>query len=677
MITTAIRLALAAAAVQPQASAPGPGHSLMPVPASLVRQPGLLRLDSTFGVSGAAPGDARLERAVARTMARLERRIGTALAKSEARRGSRALILEIDGPGEAVQSPDENESYRLEVTPGAARLQAATTVGALRGLETLLQLVESDSAGWYLPAVRIEDAPRFPWRGLLIDVGRHFEPVEAIKRQLEAMAAVKLNVLHWHLSEDQGFRVESIRHPLLHQRGSDGLFYTQAEIRDVVAFARDRGIRVVPEFDMPGHASAWFVGYPELASGTGPYAIERRFGVFAPTFDPSRETTYQFLDAFIAEMTGLFPDRYWHIGGDEVEGAEWRENTRIRAFMQAQGLADNAALQAHFNRRMSEILTRHGRRMVGWDEILHPALPTTTVIQSWRGQQALRDGAMRGYSGILSAGYYLDHMQTAEFHYLVDPLPAGHTLTPEQARRVMGGEACMWHEHVTEESIDSRIWPRMAAIAERFWSPREIRDVADMYRRLGIMRGRLEALGLGHESHTPRMARRLADGQDASALIRLLALTEPVRFGERSSLQRPTQLTPFTFAVDAARPDPPAHWRYRALAAAATGSLPDAPAARRELAARFAEWTALLPALDSLARRTPRIREVLPAARALARVAAIGSETLTRRAAGPLDAEWTRARLAELTSLSAPQGLLRISVIPGVMRLLRGGQGPP
>lgn len=675
MITTAIRLALVAAAVLPQTPAPGPGHSLMPVPATLVSQPGLLRLDSSFEVSGATPGDRRLERAVTRAMARLERRIGVGVAKSEARGGS-GLILEVGGPGEAVQSPDEDESYRLEVTPAGARLQAATTVGALRGLETLLQLVESDSAGWYLPSVRIEDAPRFPWRGLLIDVGRHFEPVEAIKRQLEAMAAVKLNVLHWHLSEDQGFRVESIRHPLLHQRGSDGLYYTQAEIRDVVAFARDRGIRVVPEFDMPGHASAWFVGYPELASGTGPYLIERRFGVFAPTFDPTRETTYEFLDSFIAEMTGLFPDRYWHIGGDEVEGAEWRENVRIRAFMRAQGLADNAALQAHFNRRMSEILTRHGRRMVGWDEILHPALPTTTVIQSWRGQQALRDGAVRGYSGILSAGYYLDHMQTAEFHYLVDPLPAGHTLTPEQARRVMGGEACMWHEHVTEESIDSRIWPRMAAIAERFWSPREVRDVADMYRRLGIMRGRLEALGLGHESHTPRMARRLADGHDPSALITLLSLTEPVRFGERSSLQRPTQLTPLTFAVDAARPDPPAHWRYRALAAAATGSLPDAPAARRELAARFAEWTALLPALDSLARRTPRVREVLPAARALARVAAIGSETLTRRAAGPLDAEWSRARLAELTTLGAPQGLLRISVIGGVMRLVRG-QGPP
>src|SRR5688500_11620991 len=182
-------------------------------------------------------------------------------------------------------------------------------------------------------------------------------------------------------------------------------------------------------------------------------------------------------------MVGPLPDRYWHIGGDEVEGAEWRENATIRAFMRAQGLADNAALQAHFNRRMSEILTRHGRRMVGWDEILHPALPTTTVIQSWRGQQALRDGAARGYSGILSAGYYLDHMRTAEFHHLADPLPAGHTLTPEQARRVMGGEACMGREHGTEESIDSGMWRRVAALAERVGTRREGRRSEE--RRVG------------------------------------------------------------------------------------------------------------------------------------------------------------------------------------------------
>jgi len=681
MILIAISLALLATGSAPAAFRPDTTHTLMPVPASFQRREGRLRIDSTFGVSiGRGSGDGRLERGVGRFLRRLERETGFTLGNRQQATGSRqqaaGLVLTVAGPGDLVQSPAENESYTLEITPAGARLDAPTTVGALRGFETLLQLVESDSAGWYLPGARVEDTPRFPWRGLLIDVGRHFEPTAVIKRQLDAMAAVKLNVLHWHLSEDQGFRVESRRYPLLHQRGSDGQFYPQAEIREVVAYARDRGIRVVPEFDMPGHASAWFVGYPELASGKGPFAIERRFGVFAPTFDPTRETTYQFLDGFIGEMAGLFPDTYWHIGGDEVEGSQWRGNATIRAFMRANRLADNEALQAHFNRRLSVILARHGKRMMGWDEILHPALPSTTVIQSWRGQQSLGDGARKGYFGILSAGYYLDHMQTSEFHYTVDPLPDSLGLTPEQAERVLGGEACMWHEHVTDESIDSRIWPRMAAIAERFWSPRDVRDVPDMYRRLDAMRIRLEALGLGHETHTARMARRLAGNRDAPALTRLLTLMEPVRFGERSSLQRPTQLTPLTFAVDAARPDPPAHWHYRALAAAATGSLPDAAAARRTLAMRFAEWTALLPAIDSLARRTPRAGEVLPAARALARVAAIGSEALSRLASGPVDPEWSRARLAELQTLAAPQGLLRLSVIPGVARLVRGEGAP-
>ena len=684
----AISLTLLAAAIPaPQASRPDSIHVLMPVPASFQPREGRLRIDSAFAVGTEhASSDGRLDRGVARFLRRMEQHTGLTLGNRQqaagrqeatgSRQQATGLVVTVAGPGEAVQSPDENESYTLDITPDGARLDAPTTVGALRGLETLLQLVESDSAGWFLPGVRIDDAPRFPWRGLLIDVGRHFEPAEVIKRQLDAMAAVKLNVLHWHLSEDQGFRVESRRYPLLHRRGSDGQFYTQAEIRDVVSFARDRGIRVVPEFDMPGHATAWFVGYPELASGKGPFSIERRFGVFAPTFDPTREAIYQFLDGFIGEVAGLFPDKYWHIGGDEVEGSQWRGNPSIREFMRTNRLADNEALQAHFNGRMSVILTRHGKRMVGWDEILHPALPSTTVIQSWRGQESLGEGARKGYSGILSAGYYLDHMQTSEFHYSVDPLPAGHTLTPEQARRVLGGEACMWHEHVTAESIDSRIWPRMAAIAERFWSPREVRDVPDMYRRLGAMRLRLEALGLGQETHTPRMARRLAGGHDASALARLLSLLEPVRFGERSSLQRPTQLTPLTFAVDAARPDPPAHWYYRALAATATGSLPGAAAARRELSASFAEWAGLLPAIDSLATLTPRAREALPAARALARVAGIGSEALARLAAGTVDPQWSAARLAELTALHVPQGLLRLSVIPGVARLVRGTGEP-
>ena len=211
----------------------------------------------------------------------------------------------------------------------------------MRGLETFLQLVQITSDGFAVPAIAIQDKPRFPWRGLMIDVGRHFIPLEVLKRNLDGMAAVKMNVFHWHLSENQGFRVESKRFPKLQEMGSDGLYYTQDQVRDLIAYARDRGIRVVPEFDMPGHSTAWFVGYPELASAPGPYQIERKWGVFDPAMDPTQERTYKFLDEFIGEMAKLFPDQFFHIGGDEVNGKQWDANPKIQAFMHAHELKNN------------------------------------------------------------------------------------------------------------------------------------------------------------------------------------------------------------------------------------------------------------------------------------------------------------------------------------------------
>lgn len=671
MSPTLCLAALVAVAPPVSLAPPDPRHTLMPVPASLAWREGKLRIGAGLVVIPISYADDRLRRGMSRTMVRLERQTGLRLLASipTSRKDHPTVRVRVHGPGESVQSPAEVESYSLEVDSSGAEIEAETVVGALRGLETLLQLVEADSAGWFFPAVRIEDTPRFSWRGLLIDVGRHWEPPEVIKRQLDGMAAVKLNVLHWHLSEDQGFRVESRRYPLLHGLGSDGRYYTQSQIREIVAYARDRGIRVVPEFDMPGHSTAWFVGYPEFASAPGPYRIERLFGVFDPAFDPTRERTYRFLDGFIGEMAALFPDRYWHIGGDEVAPQQWRSNRLIRAFMHAKRLADNAALQAHFNRRMADILTRHGKRMAGWDEILHPDLPSTTVIQSWRGQESLGEGAKKGYTGILSAGWYLDHMRTAEYHYLVDPLPEGTTLTAEESGRVLGGEACMWGEHVTPASIDSRIWPRLGAIAERLWSPREVRDVPDMYRRLAALRGRLQALGLDSEGHTARMVEGLAGTTGASALVRLLNLTEPVSFGERVSRQKLTQLTPLTFVVDAARPDPPSHWNTRALVVAAlNGDL----GALRELREAFTAWPSFAPAIDSLTASAPLVKDAMPAAAALVRLGAIGLEALDHLERGSAPPEWVVTRSSELDSLAKPQGLLRVSIIPALRALVQG-----
>src|SRR6266496_968730 len=470
--------------------------SLMPWPASIqASSGGALLISPSFTVIAKNSPDPRLPSVAEIFLSDLRRHTGTLQLNFNVASGSESGQLEIQS-GAASKKPQqlgEDESYSLTVTSSKAELKAPTTLGVMRGLQTFLQLVQVSPQGFAVPVITIEDKPRFAWRGLMIDSSRHFMPVEVIKRNLDAMAAVKLNVFHWHLSDNQGFRVESKRFPKLQELGSDGLYYTQDQIRDIVAYAHDRGIRVVPEFDMPGHCTAWFVGYPELASGPGPYSIGRQFGVFDPAMDPTRESTYKFLDKFIAEMTKLFPDQFFHIGGDEVNGKQWDSNPKIQAFMHAHGLKNNADLQAYFNKRLQKIVARNGKVMEGWDEILRPELPKEIVIQSWRGQKSLADAAQQGYRGILSSGYYLDLINPTSAHYAVDPFtgPTG-SLSDADKQKILGGEACMWSEYVSAENVDSRIWPRMAAIAERLWSPKEIMDVDSMYARMEAVSRMLE-----------------------------------------------------------------------------------------------------------------------------------------------------------------------------------------
>jgi hexosaminidase len=642
--------------------------TLMPMPAEITLGPARLRLDSTFAVRIAGYQDPRLERAVLRATIRLAARIGQPVRPIGDSAGP-GLAIRVKGAGQAVQTPDEDESYRLTVGSAGAELEAPTVVGALRGLETWLQLVAADSAGFYLPQATIVDRPRFRWRGLLVDAGRHFMPPETIRRTLDGMAMVKLNVLHWHLSDDQGFRVESRRYPRLHQLGSDGQYYTRDEVRDLVAYARDRGIRVVPEFDMPGHATSWFVGYPQYASAPGPYTIERRFGVFDPTFDPTRESTYQFIEGFVSEMVTLFPDPYWHIGGDEVNGRQWNQSPAIRRFKREHHLKDNDALQAYFNERLAVILKRHHRRMVGWDEILHPDLPKDAVIQSWRGTEYLGQAAARGNAGILSAPYYLDHQESAEKHYLADPLPEGNPLTPAQAALVLGGEACMWAEHVSAETVDSRIWPRMAAIAERFWSPGSVRDVDDMYRRLSLVSVALERAGLGHEGHTYRMLRLLAGRRGVQPLHDLLAYTTTASFGQRSQIQRTTQFTPLTNLIDAARPDPWSRSRMEQLARRVVADPAGSQSERAELTRIFAGWGPLEAQVLALTDSIPLARDGATAATALKRLGDLGLEALARLERAP-DSTWKAESSAALDQLAMPQGLLRLAGIDAVRVLV-------
>src|SRR5262249_37684194 len=227
--------------------------------------------------------------------------------------------------------------------------------------------------------------------------------------------------------------------PKLHEQGSDGLYYTQEQVRGLLAYARDRGIRVVPEFDMPGHSTSWFVGYPEIASGPGPYTIERKWGVLDPAMDPSNEKTYKLLDDFVAEMAKLFPDHYFHIGGDEVNGKEWDANPRIQEFKRAHNLKSNEELQAYFSQRVQKLVSRHGKAVVGWDEVFVPGVPKDIVIQSWRGQESLAAAAKQDYQGILSNGYYLDLGWTAARHYAVDPMSGAAAGLPEAQKKMVLG----------------------------------------------------------------------------------------------------------------------------------------------------------------------------------------------------------------------------------------------
>ena len=429
-------------------------------------------------------------------------------------------------------------------------------MGILRGLETFLQLITITPSGFSVPAVTIHDQPRFVWRGTLIDVGRHFIPIDVLKRNIDGMAAVKLNVLHWHLYDSEGFRIESKRFPKLQEDGSDGRYYTQEEIRDFIAYAHDRGVRIMPEFEMPGHSRSMYVGYPELASGPGPYKMEP--GAPDAEMDPTREETYKFIDKFMEEMAGLFPDEYFHIGGDEVAGKEWEVNPKIQAFMREHGMKNKQDLQAYFNQRLQKIVAKHHKIMVGWDEVLHPDLPKSVVVQSWRGQESLATASQQGYRGLLSFGYYLDLMWPASRHYAVEPLSGqGASLNAEEKARILGGESCMWSEFITPENIDSRIWPRNAAIAERLWSPASVQDPASMYERLGRVSERLEMLGLTHRTSLAPALDRIAGPGDVTPLRTLADVVEPVKdYTRMDNMKGPLDFrAPLNRLVDTARPE--------------------------------------------------------------------------------------------------------------------------
>jgi len=644
---------------------------LMPLPAHVALGQGQFVINGGFTVGLEGYTDARLVAGRERFLTTLSRETGIPFAPG-VRADHPAFVIKTGGASKAVQELGEDERYRLEITATHVELTAPNALGVLHGLQTFLQLVRVSPQGFAVPAVTIEDEPRFPWRGLMIDAGRHFMPVAVVERNLDGMEAVKLNVLHWHLSEDQGFRVESKRFPLLTEKGSGGRFYTQKQIGEVVEYARQRGIRVVAEFDMPCHTTSWFVGYPQLASGAGPYAIETRWGVMDPAMDPTRESTYVFLDKFLGEMSALFPDAYFHIGGDECDGKEWNANARIKAYMKAHGLKDNAALQSYFTGRVQKLVAGHHKIMEGWDEVLQAETPRDVVIQSWRGPTALAAAARQGNRGLLSTGYYIDLNQPAAQHYLVDPLGGeGGKLTPEQRARVLGGEATMWSELVTPENVDSRIWPRTAAIAERLWSAQDVRDVASMYKRLDAVSLRLKYYGLEFEATSNLMMERMVGSPDIHALKILAAAVQPPEGYAREGLREYRANTPLNRLVDAIPPESDTARRFNELAkliAAGKASTKEWQEARSWLVLWRDNDARLGPVLE----RSDLTAELIPLSKTLSQAATIGLQALdsleSHRAIGAATLEEDNQLL---DAAGKPQAVLVNVVVPSVRLLVQ------
>jgi hexosaminidase len=681
-----------------------PNLALMPLPSSLTRGEGALIVSpaggqpSAFTFSYGQTHDPKLEAAVRRELILLGRTCGGEVLRSAIDHPAPphpALLINVAAASEPVQTIDEDESYQLHITAEQATLTAANDLGAMHGLQTLLQLATVQQGACVLPAVTIRDTPRFQWRGFMLDVSRHFEPVSVVERTLDGMAAAKLNVFHWHLSDDQGFRAESKKYPRLTQAASEGEFYTQDQLREVVAYASARGIRVVPEFDMPGHGSSWIMAYPDLSPHANITTLPVVYGMHTAVLDPTRKSTYKFIDGLVEEMGRIFPDAYFHIGGDEVQGQAWLSDPDVAAFMKKKGLTKPAELQAWFNQQLEVILKKHNKKMIGWDEILDPALPKNIVIQSWRGEASLAEGARQGYQGILSAPYYLDAQKTSAQMYLADPIPADTTLNPEQQKLILGGEICMWAEQLNAETLDSRLWPRLLAVAERFWSPQGDRDISDMYQRLRVNSLKLEDLGLRHISGPETVRRGMLLQLDPEALDTLTSILEPVSFHERSRTQHTNGWTALDRLVDAVVPDPPSRQQVAGEVAAIAGnvSVPPQPGDPKlaldlsgdvpqgavppravsliRLRQRFLSWQAAQTRLLEEMQQTPRLSDAGIRAQQLGDLASVGLSALAyleSHTAPP--AGWQAQQMALLDAAYQPAALVRFTVLESMRKLV-------
>lgn len=518
-------------------------YPIVPLPQRLEARAGAFVLDAHTTITLSDPADPPLRAAAEffAEMVRFSADLPLPIAEATAARGTIAFALDADcGTGD--------EGYRLDVTPESIAVTAVTTTGLFYGAQTLRQLLPvgierggtvrgGDPTVWAIPAVAIEDTPRFPYRGMHLDVGRHFFPVDFIKKTLDTMALYKLNRFHWHLTEDQGWRLEIKRYPRLTEVGAyrketlnahydnqpqtyDGQryggYYTQEEAREIVAYAQARHITVIPEIEMPGHALAALAAYPELACTDGPFEVSGLWGVHEDIFCPTEET-FEFLENVLGEVMDIFPSELIHIGGDEAPKTRWQESPVAQDVMRREGLTDEDELQSYFVRRIERFLNAHGRRLVGWDEIIEGGLSPTATVMFWRtqNQQAVQKAAAQGNDLIMtpSSTLYFDFYQgdpareplaidgptTLEEVYACEPVPPSYSA--EEAARVLGAQACVWSEYMkTPQKVEYMVFPRLLALSEVVWSAAEARDWNAFKERLPTHLVRLDMRTVTHRT---------------------------------------------------------------------------------------------------------------------------------------------------------------------------------
>jgi hexosaminidase len=675
--------------------------SLLPVPSKVELGSGSMRVDASFLIRQTGHTEDRLDRAVDRFYKRLGLKLATPIPPVKlASQTPQVLEIHCSGASDKVQQAREDESYDLEVRPDGASLKAANPLGVLHGLETFYQLVtiDADSYG-FAPAVRIHDEPRFPWRGLLLDVSRHYQPLELIQRTIDGLAAVKMNVLHIHLSDDQGFRVVAQHAPELAEKGSRGQLYTKAELKALVEYARDRGVRIVPEFDIPGHSTSWLASHPELAViTTKTYEPSNVLDTHQDTLDPTNPKLFKLLDRLVGDMTEIFPDEYFHIGGDEVVYKEWDASPAITDFRKQHNLADEKALQAWFNTEVAKILKKHHRRMVGWNEILRGEIPQDTVIQDWVGVDALQESVQRHFNVIISLGYYLDWLMPAWYHYGIDPLrpdPASAepmigeanfdkfqqlradqqqavNLPPGSEKYVLGGEAAEWTEFAGPWYVEAVIWPRLGAVAERFWSPADTRDVEYLYRRFPPLIAELSDFGIRVTDSLYATRLRLAGTvADSRTLDAFADAVEPVKYYARNESKRPqfNALGPFNRFVDALPAESLVATNFHFLVRRYLESRkPEDLAAIRSTLQR---WQTNRDALALLLHGNDRLQEVAPLGEDVNLVITSALEALDYIARGErAPAEWISAQNSILDGIK-PVAEVRVAILPSARLLVQ------